>query len=299
MTPRAPREVLSIHGVPRSGTSWLGQIFNSHPDVAYRYQPLFSYTHKNALDLDSSEEDLARVIEEISETQDDFVLQRGSGTLGEVPEFAEKHPAPGRLVMKMVRFHHLLPGWLAARSVRFRVIALIRHPCAVVNSFLRTPREWRAGWSIAHEWRAAPSKNQGRPEEFYGFERWKEAALLFLRLAHEFPDRVQVVRYESLVADPRATVCQLFAFAGLSPTAQTWDFLDRSQGDDLSHDHGIRKSARVVDRWRDELPGPIAAEIVAELKGTALERFAPDPSTVARCSSVASSRSRDRGDRVA
>ena len=34
---------VAIFGVPRSGTSWLGQIFNSSPMVAYRFQPLFSY----------------------------------------------------------------------------------------------------------------------------------------------------------------------------------------------------------------------------------------------------------------
>ena len=38
---------LALFGCPRSGTSWLGQIFNSAPDVAYRYQPLFSYEFKD------------------------------------------------------------------------------------------------------------------------------------------------------------------------------------------------------------------------------------------------------------
>ena len=49
-----PERIISINGVPRSGTSWLGQIINSSPDVAFRFQPLFSYTHKGALREDSS-----------------------------------------------------------------------------------------------------------------------------------------------------------------------------------------------------------------------------------------------------
>ena len=40
---------IAIFSVPRSGSSWLGQIFNSHEDVSFRMQPLFSYSHKSAL----------------------------------------------------------------------------------------------------------------------------------------------------------------------------------------------------------------------------------------------------------
>ena len=36
-------------GVPRSGTSWFGELFNSSPRVAYRFQPLFSYAFKDAI----------------------------------------------------------------------------------------------------------------------------------------------------------------------------------------------------------------------------------------------------------
>src|SRR5690606_11513548 len=110
----------------------------------------------------------------------------------------------------------------------------------------------------------------------FGFERWKDTARLFLRLADEHPDRVRVVRYEALVAEPRWTVTDLFAFAGLTPTDQTWDFLDRSRGDDVSHDHEVCKSARVVDRWREELPASIASEILDDLRGTPLEAFTLD-----------------------
>ena len=56
---------LAIFGVPRSGTSWLSQIFNSHPDVAMRFQPLFSYSHKGRVSEDSSSEEISEFFDEL------------------------------------------------------------------------------------------------------------------------------------------------------------------------------------------------------------------------------------------
>ena len=65
---------IAIFGVPRSGTTWLSQILNSHPDVALRFQPLFSYGHKGSLCEYSSVEEIRIFFEEIFCTQDAFTL---------------------------------------------------------------------------------------------------------------------------------------------------------------------------------------------------------------------------------
>ena len=49
----AAKNIIAIHGAPRSGTSWLGQLFNSSPQVAYRYQPFFSYAFRGRIDTGS------------------------------------------------------------------------------------------------------------------------------------------------------------------------------------------------------------------------------------------------------
>jgi hypothetical protein len=51
-----------ISGAARSGTSWLGQILDSSPDVAYRFQPFFAYAFKNFVDFDSPPGALGRVL---------------------------------------------------------------------------------------------------------------------------------------------------------------------------------------------------------------------------------------------
>jgi len=47
---------IALHSVPRSGSSWIGQILNSSPKVNYKFQPLFSYAFKGYLDENSSRE---------------------------------------------------------------------------------------------------------------------------------------------------------------------------------------------------------------------------------------------------
>jgi hypothetical protein len=265
--------VLSIHAAPRSGTSWLGQIFNSHPDVAYRYQPLFSYGHKAAINADSSREEVEAFFRDIYFSSDELVMQRGRGRLGAVPEGLEKATSPTTLVWKEVRYHFVLPRLLEVLP-DYRAVGIVRHPCAVINSFLTTPREWKPEWSADEEWRLASKKNQGRPEEYYGFERWKELAELFLHLEASFPRNFVLVRYEQLVADPIETVQELFAFVGLNVPAQTLAFIRHSQnGDETSHDHGVFKSPRVACRWREELPQHIGEAIYRELSGTRLGGF--------------------------
>jgi hypothetical protein len=67
--------IVGIHGAPRSGTSWLGQLFNSSEHVAYRYQPFFSYAFKERLSVRSGALEIQRFFDDLRNTEDDFVLQ--------------------------------------------------------------------------------------------------------------------------------------------------------------------------------------------------------------------------------
>ena len=66
---------ISIHSVPRSGSSWLGQILNSSEKVCFRFQPLFSYAFKDYLSEKSSKKDIVSFFEKIAQSDDDFLLQ--------------------------------------------------------------------------------------------------------------------------------------------------------------------------------------------------------------------------------
>lgn len=267
-------QVLSIHGAPRSGTSWLGQVFDSHPDVAYRHQPLFAYRFKDRLNLQSTREEVVQFLDELYRVRDDdFILDVGRRQ--KAPEFwqgARKADPPPWMVMKMVRYHHLLPLFLESVP-NMKIIGLVRHPCAVINSWLQAPKEFRAGWDELEEWRFAPKKNEGRIEEYNGFEKWKEVARLFLRLEREYPDRFIVTRYECLMADPESEIGRLFAFAGLPQHPQALEFIRMSRSRHDSDPYSVFKDPATRDRWPTELNPVIAAAILEETRDTELERF--------------------------
>ena len=81
---------VAIFGVPRSGTSWVGQLFNSSPHTAYRYQPIFSYSFEESIDAESSEDDIAAFHQSLFETNDDFVLQKMNLSGNDAPSFPKE-----------------------------------------------------------------------------------------------------------------------------------------------------------------------------------------------------------------
>jgi hypothetical protein len=268
-----PFRVLSIHGAPRSGTSWLGQIFNSHPDVAYRFQPLFSYHFKGIIKPESSRQEIERFLQDLYDVEDDeFILQIRQQARGVHPRGFVKASHPSALVMKEVRYHYVIETLL--RQVEgIKVVGIVRHPCGVINSWLKTPREFKPQWDAMAEWRDAPSKNQARSEEYYGFIRWKELAHLFLALERDYSQAFYLVRYEALVARPEEEIQRLFTFCGLDIPTSVRDFLVASHQREVEDPDSVFRTIDVTERWKQELPASIRNDIFAELQGTDLEVF--------------------------
>ncbi|MGD8427707.1 MAG: sulfotransferase, partial [Balneolaceae bacterium] len=201
---------IAIFGVPRSGTSWLGQIFNSSPQVAYRYQPIFAYSFKRGLSELSSSEDIQTFHRELLCLDDDFVCQKRNISGNPAPQFTKKEIT--HLVWKEVRHLNVIENLIRKSSTK--VIGIIRHPCGVLKSWMQAPREFKADWDVQEEWRFASKKNDGA-HDFYGYERWLSAANMFLRLAEVYPGQFRILIYESLLRDSKSTVQGLFEFVDL------------------------------------------------------------------------------------
>lgn len=259
---------IAIHGVPRSGTSWLGEIFKSTPQVAYRYQPLFSHAFKGRLTPASTAQEIEAFFDELWRTDDAFVLQRDPEIH---PDHAAGHPVEGatHLVYKEVRYHHVVEN-LLERSPRATLVAIIRDPRAVIDSWHRAPKEFGRSWDLGSEWRTGAKKNLGRPEEYYGYDRWKEAAALFHRLRDRWPQRVSLVRYAELNAEPVRVARDLFAAHGLQWCAHAERFIAESRSREGGHAYSVFRKPRPDSAWRGRLPEAIAQAIADDLRGTAL-----------------------------
>lgn len=265
---------IAVHGVPRSGTSWLGEILNSSPHSIYKYQPLFSYALKGFLNEESSTRQIENFWDLLENTKDDFMDQVESRSQLKLPTFEKSEST--HIVYKEVRYHHILRNMLG-RDEKMLLVAVLRNPLAIISSWIQAPREFRRdlGWKPIEEWRFAQIKNCDRPEEFFGYEKWKQATRIFLELKKMFPDRVIMCPYEKMVADTIHETERLFEFTGLKLTSQTLQFLSDSSERQNEDAYSVFKVERTVDKWKEHLDSEIAAAIITDMKRSRLLDLLP------------------------
>jgi hypothetical protein len=260
--------VIFIVGAPRSGTTWLAKIFDSHPDVLYRHEPDATIPP----DADVTPTSVARLVRawaddrslrtaakrpffrkawqsapaRLLRTSTAYVLQgatrfpparrRLRGVL--VPNLGEIRRS--RLVVKTVAWCDGI-GAVARGLPHSRILVIIRSPHAQVFSVMRGTEakrfELRTGGHMAfHEIRAeacALSYGVDRP----GFLALPAAAqyawdwVAFnetLERSLAGLPNTRTIRYEDLCEQPEAMARELFSFAGLDWQAQTAAFVRRS-----------------------------------------------------------------------
>lgn len=263
---------IAIHSVPRSGSTWLGNIFNSHPQVVFRLQPLFSYAFKDYLTPNSTANDINCFFEKIAVSQDAFLNQQEAINKEIVPVF-KKGKKLTHCCYKEVRYHYVLENLL--NKVRdIKLILLIRNPLATIYSWYKAPKEFKTylDWSFQDEWLDAPKKNLGRPEEFNGYNKWKETAILFLSLKEKYPENVYLLEYQDLLDNPIKITKQMFEFTGLTYESQTINFLNNSMNINHTDAYSVFKIKEKDDNWK-HLSKDIINYIVGDLKNTELEKF--------------------------
>jgi len=218
---------IAIHSVPRSGSTWLGEIFNSSTKTKYCFQPLFSYRFKDYLSPQSTIADVEGFFQQLAYLEtDDYILrkpERKNGTLPVFPFLEFSH-----VVYKEVRYHHILENLCNLRC-NIKFVLLIRNPIEVMNSWINSPKEFHPSWNIDEELLMAPKKNLSRAEEFYGLQAWIDTTKLFEQLASTFPDDVILIQYSDLKQNPVQATKTLFEFCHLSYEKSTESFLRQSQ----------------------------------------------------------------------
>jgi sulfotransferase family protein len=263
---------VALHGVPRSGTSWLGAIIDSSKEVIYRNQPLFSYAFKSFLDENATNEKIDAFFNEISKSQDDFLIQKEGKQKQLIPSFAKKTPT--HIVYKEARYHHIIENMMK-KDDSVMVLGIVRNPKSVIASWIEAPKEFdKERWNIFEEWKNAPSKNNNSKEEFYGYQKWKEVTELFLHLKNKYPDRFYLIDYSKILRNTEEEVKCIFEFLKLDFGTQTLDFLKSGQKKDLSNEpYSVYRIKQSDDKWKKTLPQEIIQEIDKDLTGTKLDIF--------------------------
>jgi Sulfotransferase family len=268
-----PATITYLAGVARSGTSWLGQIFDSSPEVRFSFQPLFAYEFKNRVHEDSSAEEFTQLLSDIYDTESPFLIQEDKRKSGDYPIF-EKAAVTSHLALKENRYQYLIEPMMR-KCHRVKLVGIIRNPNAALSSWMKNPKEFPSGSDPLKEWRLGNCKNMGH-EDFFGYYKWKEVANLYLDLKEKWPDRVYILRYEDLVASPQEITRDLFEFCDLELSRQTKEFVHKSSNSHVESPYSVFKNKNVASMWETELNPYITDEISHDLARTRLERFIQD-----------------------
>ncbi|MEM1404158.1 MAG: sulfotransferase [Pseudomonadota bacterium] len=259
-----------VTGVARSGTSWVGQVLNSCPHTVFRFQPFFSYEFKGRVDEESTAEEYRSALAAMVASETAFLTQESKIASGAYPRFS-KDASAYRLVLKENRYQYLVPS-MVRKLPELSVLAMVRNPCAVLNSWRKNEKEFPPGSDLRKEWRHGMCKNAG-PEDCFGYYRWKEAANQYLDLQDKYPNRFFLLRYESAVKSPETVFPQVFDFFGLEYGSQSKAFIEQSTTEHSEDYYAVYKDASVAEQWRSELPETIVKEIYEDLEGTRLAVF--------------------------
>lgn len=216
------KNIIGIFGVPRSGTSWLGQIFNSSPETKFYYQPMFTDQYRDRLNPRSSALEMKKFFQEMYDIEEDFLTQNDNRKKGK--RLCFNKISSDYLVFKEVMYLYMIPRFMENLE-KMKTIIILRNPFDILSSWYNAPQEFNPKWDIEKEWLFAEAKNYFLPERYYGYYKWKEFILLTNYLVDKFPEQVFVVKYEDLNTNPIECSQGMFEFCDLSWTSQTCQFI--------------------------------------------------------------------------
>ncbi|WP_026452227.1 sulfotransferase domain-containing protein [Aequorivita capsosiphonis] len=253
---------IALFSAPRSGSSWLGQILNSSPEVAYRFQPNFAYSFPYELSNESTANEIDVFFDELLHTLDPFVNAEISISRKKNIQF-EKSKIKA-LVFKETHYINSVENLL--KNSDTKVIGLVRSPFPVISSWLKIPKEFDPQWIIKDEWENAQSKNQNKVTHFFGYNKWKETIALFLKMRKEHPTQFYLISYDDLLQNTETEVRKLFKFCNINFCDQTETFIKKSTSNMVNDDdaYSVFKSKKKDDAWKNDLPKYIEEEIKAD-----------------------------------
>lgn len=281
-----PNPVIAV-GTHRSGTTFLGQVLEQHPDVAFWEEPRHVWVRGNASrpdDVLTAADARPAVVRSIRRRFAEHQRRLGK------PRFAEKTPSNclrlpfvDAVFPNAIYVHIYRDGRAVVNSTARLLERATPNRAAMVQRLLGTPPwEWPAYANrFAHTvW----AKLRGGRMSFWGprppgWQGWLEAGdppsvvlakqwRCTIEPVLEFRERVEPerwldFRYEDLASDPRGHVARILEHCGLEQRPEVLDFVEE------------RTDRSRAEGWRSELGGDSLEEMRPILE-PALERLGYD-----------------------
>ena len=90
-------------------------------------------------------------------------------------------------------------------------------------------------------------KNLNREEEFFGYDKWKQAALLFEELNKN--KNFYLLNYKNLLENTNEEVQNIFDFSNIKYTDQTKKFIEKSKSININNDYSVFKKKINDNDW--------------------------------------------------
>lgn len=226
---------------PRSGSSWLGRILATSPEIAYLREPV----NQEAIRRDPTAT-LARMDEEKTrrmhlELAAPCFYGRVPRGLASVPHIGRFLPGRRHRVRLLIKEVNPYAALLYLERFRPDFLFLTRHPAAIADSFLRR------GWDLS-DWRS------------FGREVGEVLQTCVER-------RLSMVAHEKLASNPEVEIPALFDHLGLRRPPDLAEVIVRfCRGTASGSPYAVeRESADLVERWRRTLPSPVADAVLSGL----------------------------------
>jgi hypothetical protein len=214
----AERQLFFIGGAPRSGTTWLQRLLDSHPEVCCGGEGLFLKHLAEPLDS------MAAHRREALTAKNAVLFRDGEGYPLPQPEDADTLLATAILLALRRQC-----GGETYRAVGEKtpenvfLFTRLKHffPKAKFIGMARDPRDVLASaWHVFHRARAENDETAAKLALLQSaFPSLQQGARTMLALAAQFPADCLIVTYERLHDEPAPTSAQLFRFLGVSDDA--------------------------------------------------------------------------------
>jgi hypothetical protein len=288
----ADRAIL-VSGSPRSGTTWVAKLLDSHPDVLYRHEPdevsppipgadprsqLVAWIHERRLrsaakapffrkswlprPLALLRTTVARGLKSFSRLTGSDVLEAAIPIPDIVPINRQANLRPA------VKLVHWDVSEMLSAVPQCRGLFILRHPCGQIASTMRGVAEGHVrrtkdqavspAEAEASRFAASNGVDAAAYSELPDAAKWAWIWRCFnepiLSRIAALPN-IRVVLYEQLCSDPHDVTRDLFRFVGLDWHPQTEDFISGStqNTEDSGYYAVFRNSAAVAESWRQTM----------------------------------------------